>query len=260
MRAVVAGVVAVLAFTPTVASAHTRGCDIPRSHVVAANAHVVVVRHARGYFACTRPRGPRRSLKSDGSETITGHFRLAGRFVAYEREDGCFDACLRIVSLDVGSGRRLVSYAAYGPTPLRRIVVDASGRVAWIRDDQVRELHRMDSDGEETIDTGSGIASASLGISGNAVVWRKDGDAKSSPLDSHPPCAGRNTSTLERTPEVRVFWKALPPTRDDSFGTVYGCDVANGGVTQMGGRVLDTFEYYGGGYVEGAGHFATIDE
>jgi hypothetical protein len=233
--------------------------------VVAKSSRLLVIKHGdRDWWACLRASGIRRRLADDESgQGVRGHFRMAGRFLAYEREDDCYARCMRMVSLDVSSGRRLVSYAAYAydAVPLlRRVVLDARGRLTWIRDDTVRELHRMDSDGEEVIDTGRGIAPASLAINGGQVLWRKDGGAKSARLDSHPPCALRNSSTLERTPEVRVFWKEMPSKDGFGDGAVYGCDLASGRVTLMGDRQLVTFEYYGGGFVHAAGHFATIDE
>jgi len=230
-------------------------CHVRGAHTVLTTGQVVLVRRGIHYVACSRASGRRTKLADDFIENAPRHFRIRGRFVAYDRDDGCFDPCWRIVVLDVSSGKKRASYASYGmesTTALRRLVLDERGRVAWIRDFATGpELHRMDSDGEETIDTGPGVEVDSLAIGGGRVTWQDGGQPRSSQLDSHPPCARTGSSTLIRTDQERIYWLKE---------RVYGCLLATGRTTFLGGQPLEDFEYYGGGFVRAAGNFAAIDE
>jgi len=116
--------------------------------------------------------------------------------------------------------------------------------------DEVRELRKMDRDGEDLLATGAGIDPASLRVDRGTVRWTGSGRAFLERLGTGGRCTASNTSTLARSAEVRVFWR---------HEGVFGCHLATGLTTMMGGRPLDTFEYYGAGHVGAAGHFASID-
>jgi hypothetical protein len=69
------------------------------------------------------------------------------------------------------------------------VVVKADGAVAWIatggsiiRQGRETELDRIDSRGEATLDTGSGIETSSLRLRGSRLSWRHSGASRSATL------------------------------------------------------------------------------
>ena len=240
---------AVLAAQPS-SAAPSATCGVLKAKVVVANKEVQVVGRGTQYWACLRGHTTRLTLNPSGDVAFR-LFRVMGRFAAFEQSGGCFAPCWRVVSLDVRSGRRLTSYTAFRDHPLRHLVLDARGRVAWVRDEAERELHRMDHDGEEVLDRGAGIVPSSLVIRKSRVRWVNQGTKHSAPLDTHPPCAAPNSTTLTRNAVARVYWR---------IGRVVGCHIESGRRTFLGNRFLDNFEYYGGGAVALGGVFASIDE
>jgi hypothetical protein len=226
---------------------------------------VVVLALGDTYWACLRSSGVKRPLAPGGADIVQGAPVVNGRYVAFQilRRSICEDpSCVfQVVSLNVATGRRLVSNGAFRipfePFQLRRLVLDAHGRVAWVIDVHARELGRMDSDGDEILDTGGAIDPASLTITKGRVAWRNGSVQRSAPLDSHPPCSLRNSSTIKRTDEVRVSW--LKDPRRPVDGAVIGCQLASGRTTQLGARPLDSLYLQAIDDVQAAGHFATID-
>lgn len=213
----------VLVAMPADAAVAPSRCHIPAAHAIARGTHVVVLRRQAGdsppeTIACLRRTGVRRRL--DRYVAVIGRVRVRRWFVAYEREDGCYDACRRITAMNVRSGRRLTSYPAYeysARKPLLTLVLDDRGRVAWIRDDEVRELRKMDRDGEDLLATGAGIDPASLRVDRGTVRWTGSGRACLERLGTGGRCTASNTSTLARSAEVRVFWR---------HEGVFGCHLA----------------------------------
>ena len=224
-------------------------CHVKGAHVVARVGPVVVLgRRSDKYVGCLTATGERRRLPVGDDVDLPQGFRVNGTVLEYEMNPGCFAACWAVVVVDMKSGRTSVSYRGYGS--LRRVVVDPLGRVGWVRDGRVREVHVMDSAGEETVDSGPSIDPGSLRIAAGRLRWLASGSQHSVQLDARRPCGRHNSSTLARSDEARLFW---------IHEKVYGCDTASGRTTFMGDSSVNDFEYYGGGAVHVAGHFATID-
>src|SRR4051794_10223359 len=228
-------------------------CDLPtHAQVLAKSRAAVVFRHRSTFTACLKRTGAKQKLRAgallDGS--VPAHFRLRGTKLAYEYDHGCFGPCWRIASVDVGGSRAWRSYPANGT--LRRLVIDARGRVAWVRDDVVgRELRAMDEDGEELLAQGSDIGPASVALAPDRVTWTNRAGTSSAVWPADPSCGLPSSATLIRTETARVYWSA---------GHVWGCVAATGRRTDVGPRDIEDMEYFGGFYVYAAGNFATIDE
>lgn len=60
----------------------------------------------------------------------------------------------------------------------------ASGAVAWIRSvDGIPEVRKLDSGGENVMDTGTDIDPESLAVSGTTLYWTKAGGPRSAVLE-----------------------------------------------------------------------------
>lgn len=212
--------------------------------------HVVVLGRSWGAtYGCLTTTHERRRLPVGDDTTHPAGLRVRGTVVGYRMNAGCFDYCWSVVTVDLHTGRTSVSYRSYAP--ILNLVTDRFGHAAWTTDATGRELHVMDDDGDEVVSRDPALDPASIRLADGKVRWRAGGSDKSRRLDRGLPCGLHGSSTLARTDVARVYW---------IHEQVVGCFKATGRRTVLGGQPIFDMEYYGGGFVNAAGRFATIDE
>jgi hypothetical protein len=233
------------------ADAATSRCHMKGKRVIQRVGRVVILGTRWGpTYGCLTGTGQRRRLPVGDDTTHPVSVRVRGNVVGYEMNDGCFGYCWAIVTVDLASGRTSVSYRGYAFLQ-GRLVIDRFGSAAWVRDEPGRELHVMDSEGEEIVSRDPSIDPRSLRIENRRLHWTAAAGANSIPLDRKRPCGLHGSATLARTPATRVYW---------IHEKVFGCFAATERRTFLGGQPVFDMEYYGGGFVDAAGRFATIDE
>lgn len=242
-------------------SAQARPCEPREAKVVARGDAVLVWDDGTQTVACARRSG-RRLVVGEKAAVPVRHVKVAGRFVAYERHEGCFDPCYRVWVTDMRRRRSVGGSVTYPPREsrtLRRLIVDRTGRAAWLRDTPGgRDLRKLDRDGEELASSAQSIQARSLRIRGRTLFWREAGTARSFRLDQGLPCSPRDSFTLAHSDQVRVYHSDGP--RYDASGRVYGCLLSRDVPVPLGENFFDTFERVGIELIETAGPYVVFDD
>ena len=242
-------ILAAVALAPTSADAAAR-CRVKGTRVIERVGRVVVLGRSWGTtYGCLTTTHERRRLPVGDDTTQPAGLRVRGTVVGYWMNAGCFGYCWSVVTVDLHTGRTSVSYRSYAP--IVRIAVDRFGHAAWTTDATGRELHVMDEDGEEVVSRDPSIDPASIRLADGDVHWRTGGADRSRRLDRRLPCGLHGSATLTRSDVARVYW---------IHEKVVGCFNATGRRTVLGKQPVFDMEYYGGGFVNVAGRFATIEE
>jgi hypothetical protein len=181
------------------ASASARVCVPPGHRVVKEGHHarVVVDRH-RTHFAClfSRDRLERLDYPNEAEPSQASHFRLAGRFVAYEYV--AYDAVeyyTSVRTLDLLDGRGRETTVSGDPDhpndEVGELRVTRRGWVAWVAcylnhcgPGVPMKVWRSDSRGEKLLDRGQGIRHHTLRIRrhGRRVTWVRAGERRAATL------------------------------------------------------------------------------
>jgi hypothetical protein len=200
-------VAGVLATAPGANAAASRPCAMKGSKTIAASEHARVFRTrpnadgATDVMGCLYRVGRRHYLGDGGTgildETWVGHFRLAGRFVAFSDEiGGRYGAGFNIVVVDLRTGKRRTAYSVpprrdSGQTAsVESIVLRKNGSAAWMYlfgaspdDTPERFVAKLDSDGEVRLAHGVDIESGSLALARRTVYWTQAGEPRSAQLN-----------------------------------------------------------------------------
>jgi hypothetical protein len=233
------------------------GCRPAGTQVIKRSSLVTVYKKGEQVYACTRSRRTARRLLDAPARRV----HIAGRYVGYLRGGECED-CWRLVVINVATGHTRMSdtSALYPGDPFGAFAIDASGRAAWVFVHGVTpahgpalELHVMDADGEEPVDSGAGLAQSVPVIRGSTVRWSRDGRGHAYRFRRRP-CGLQNSRTLERNALARVYRAA---------DAIWGCVLGSERRTRLGPVKLIEWDYkarYWTGDALLAGHFASINE
>jgi hypothetical protein len=136
-------------------------------------------------YGCRGKRGPVRKLGSFNVDSGARGFRLAGDFVAFDYAVCTHNDCtgnLRVANLASGRVRKSAAFRV-GGLPARAIVVTARGAAAWIRPvNDLFEVRKLDSSGEQLLDSGADVDPSSLAASRSSVYWQRSGSVFTAPL------------------------------------------------------------------------------
>ena len=196
---VLAGCAATLAFPGGAGGSTERDRCHVRGRTIAASSEArvygVAVGRDRGerVYAClyaTRfKRGVTRRLGIFNGGEAVSDFRLAGRFVAFERlvcQRGDCSGVVRIIDIRRNTVRRGDRFGP-GVSSALALVATRRGATAWIRVNLgtgVREVRKLDTSGEVLLDAAGGneIDPGSLAAGTSIVYWQHSEQVRSAPL------------------------------------------------------------------------------
>lgn len=189
------------------AGAAAKGCDLPGSRTVLANAQARIFVTAgkppvtRRYFGCLAGRRPillttdRSPKAADEARVANDSFRLAGPWVAYhytrDSDAGAGESTAGIVVRSLGKSKRQVRQEVkrYG---LKNLALAPNGDVAWVLSSgNFREIDGvLHTSGTPTpLAVAVGIASASLSLAGGKVSFTQGGVRRTVALTAPAPPA-----------------------------------------------------------------------
>jgi len=182
-------------------------CNAAHARVVASDSRAAVLELGHSYYGCSKRSGRRTELGGDRCLSLgrapgsgggsVGLVRLRGPVVGYA-VSACgvdtSDTVLTARDLDRGTVIRQGSanLRPVGPESfpsVTALVVSHDGGLAWISvthsigtHRSSTEVDRLDSRGSANLDTGSGIDTRALTLSGTTLAWRDGGARRSSDL------------------------------------------------------------------------------
>lgn len=200
MRFVLGLVLATVALGAALTDGVALGREAPSAcarpaHVVVANSSARIVRRDSELWLCGKSR-PEGYLLGNNSRSltgasVTGHVRLAGRFVAWatelqDHERNYFYVRVRDAVRGGGhafnTGGRADTDSGAGIGPATAVVVTSRGSVAWIAHNDSTggyEVHSVVGNNRRLVSAASGIDPRSLASAGRTIYWTEDGNPRS---------------------------------------------------------------------------------
>lgn len=182
-----------------------RKCGSPRSKTVIRNkvARVFTKQERVGFYLCSYRSGKKHFIgpRPSGLDNERfSRFRLAGRFLAYERFYAPFRAdpgysiavrdarTARIKRSADGAPFEVPAQEFKSDDGIRDLVVNRSGAVGWIVQNPYTtgsrvEVRKSTAEGDMLLDKGDGIEATSLTLKDNILKWENSGDERSAPLE-----------------------------------------------------------------------------